>query len=438
MRIDRALGSLFPTTMVQRDDGGLAIGGVRLSTLAEQFGTPVQVVDEVALRAHARAYLTGLRSRRAHSRIAFASKSFPCSAIYRVMVEEGLDVDVAGGGELLTALAAGVPAERIVLHGNAKTDAELQMAQEAGVGTIVIDGWDDIRRLVDQPGTPQQVLLRVIPEVDAPTLAAISTGHRGSKFGIPLDQAAAAVAELRASSSVDLLGLHLHVGSQIRTVDSFTAAIAAVSGLGSFDVYDIGGGLGVRYQRADKVASVDEYLDAVTEAAVTHLPDTASLWIEPGRSLVAQAAVTLYRVVTVKRGQPTFVAVDGGIADNFEASTYVGTRFDAALCDRPTTGEPVELVGRQCESGDLFGSGIPLADPKPGDIVAMPMTGAYTFTLWNNYNGALRPPVVFVADGDSRLMVRRETYDELTARDVAVQGLRANAAPGSGMSVGTL
>jgi diaminopimelate decarboxylase len=432
MTIDPALASLFPATTVQQSDGGLEVGGVRLSEAAAQYGTPLQVVDEVALRAQARAYRNGLRGRRAHSRVAFASKSFPCSAIYRVMVEEGLDVDVAGGGELLTALAAGVPADRIVLHGNAKTDDEIQMASDAGVGTIVIDGWDDIRRLIDRSAPPQRVLLRVIPEVDAPTLAAISTGHRGSKFGLPMHQAAEAVTELRKSPNVNLLGLHLHIGSQIRTVESFTSAIAAVAHLGSFDVYDIGGGLGVRYQRTDQAASIDDYLDAIAQAATTHLPDAASLWIEPGRSLVAQAVLTLYRVVTVKRGDQTFVAVDGGIADNFEGSTYVGTRFDAALCDRPIAGAPVELVGRQCESGDLFASGLPLADPQPGDIVAMPMTGAYTYTLWNNYNGALRPPVVFVADGEARLMVRRETYDELTARDVAVQGIRSSGVPESG------
>jgi diaminopimelate decarboxylase len=312
------------------------------------------------------------------------------------------------------------PASRpIVLHGNAKTLEELTLAVDAGIGTVVVDGWDDIRRLTELPGPRQRVLLRVIPGVDAPTLAAISTGHHGSKFGLPLDQAERAIETLRASDRFELLGLHLHVGSQICTVDVFAEAVQAVSRLGAFDVYDVGGGLGVRYRRDDKAATLDEYVDAITEAAERHLPADARLWIEPGRSLVAQAAVTLYRVVTVKHGEPTFVAVDGGIADNLEASTYVGTRFDALLADRPTgRGQSVELVGRQCESGDLFASGLPLEDATPGDVVVVPMTGAYTYTLWSNYNGALRPPVVFVADGEARLVVRRETYDELTARDV--------------------
>jgi diaminopimelate decarboxylase len=183
-------------------------------------------------------------------------------------------------------------------------------------------------------------------------------------------------------------------------------------------VYDIGGGLGVRYTYDEHPPSVEEYLDVVTAAAAEHLPDSAQLWIEPGRSLVAQSQVTLYQVVTVKRGDPVFVAVDGGIADNFEASTYLGQRFEATLVNRVGGGSPVELVGRQCESGDLFASDLPLQDPRPGDLVAVPMTGAYNHTLANQYNGALRPPVVFVRDGRARAVVRRDTYDDLLARDV--------------------
>ena len=417
--IDPNLLSLFPDNATQASDGALLVGGVRLSELAESHGTPVMVVDEDALRAQARRYREGIERRRPGSSVAFASKSFPCSAVYRVMAEEGLHVDVAGAGELITALKAGVLPERIVLHGNAKTHEELQLAVDARVGTIVVDGWDDLRQLSNIGGPKQRVLLRVIPGVDAPTMAAISTGHHGSKFGMPIKEATLAIEQIRADGRFELLGLHVHVGSQIGSVDVFSEAVAAVSGLGEFSVYDVGGGLGVRYRRSDSVASVDQYLDAICQAASEHLPTTASLWIEPGRSLVARAGLTLYRVVTVKHGDPTFVAVDGGIADNFEASTYVGTRFDAVLADRPSGGgQPVELVGRQCESGDLFASDLPLEDPEPGDVIAMPMTGAYTYTLWNNYNGALRPPVVFVADGEPRLVVRRETYEELTIRDV--------------------
>ena len=418
MTIDPDLLSLFPSSSAVDTDGALTIGGVKLSTLADEFGTPVQVVDEAALRQRAREFTAGLRQRRPGSSVAFASKSFPCTAIYQVMAAEGLHIDVAGAGELLTALKAGVSAGQIVLHGNAKTDHELGLALEHGVGTVVIDGWDDISRLERLGGARQSVLLRVIPGVDAPTMAAISTGHHGSKFGLPLDEARRAIAHMQSSSRFKVRGIHLHIGSQILTVDAFAEAVAAVADLGTFDVYDVGGGLGVRYHRTDKAPTVAEYLDTITEAASVHLPEAAELWIEPGRSLVAQQAVTLYRVVTVKRGSPTFVAVDGGIADNMEASTYVGTRFDAALVDRPGGGAAVELVGRQCESGDLFASDLPLADPQVGDVVVLPVTGAYTYTLLSNYNGALRPPVVFVRDGSARLVVRRETYDELTARDV--------------------
>ncbi len=418
MSIDPDLLSLFPASTAMDADGALTIAGLGLSTLAHQFGTPVQIVDETALRQRARHFADGLTRRRPGSSVAFASKSFPCTAIYRVMAEEGLHIDVAGAGELITALKAGVPAGQIVLHGNAKTDHELGLAVEAGVGTVVIDGWDDISRLERLGSSPHSVLLRVIPGVDAPTMAAISTGHHGSKFGLALDEARRAITHMQTSDRFDVRGIHLHIGSQILTVDAFAEAVAAVADLGTFDVYDVGGGLGVRYHRADKAPTVDEYLDTITEAASTHLPDAAELWIEPGRSLVAQSAVTLYRVVTVKRGSPTFVAVDGGIADNMEASTYVGTRFDAVLADRPGGVDLVELVGRQCESGDLFASDLPLDVPQVGDVVAVPVTGAYTYTLLSNYNGALRPPVVFVQNGSARLVVRRETYDELTARDV--------------------
>jgi diaminopimelate decarboxylase len=409
---------LFPPGTVVDGDGALVVGGCRLPDLAAAFGTPTLVVDEAALRAQARRFREGLAERRRASHVAFASKSFPCTAVYRLMAEEGLAVDVAGGGELVMALAAGVDPATIVLHGNAKTDDELRRAVAAGVGTVVVDNTDDIDRLDRLVTGRQRVLLRVIPGVDAPTQAAISTGHHGSKFGLPLDAAGEAVTRLRRSPRFDLLGLHLHVGSQILDAEPFAQAVEAVAGLGEFDVYDVGGGLGVRYTYDEHPPTVEEYLDTLTAAAAEHLPDAAELWIEPGRSLVAQSTVTLYRVVTVKHGDPTFVAVDGGIADNFEASTYMGQRFEATVADRVGGGTPVELVGRQCESGDLFASGLPLQDPRAGDVVAVPMTGAYTHTLANNYNGALRPPVVFVRDGDARAVVRRDTYDDLLARDV--------------------
>jgi diaminopimelate decarboxylase len=410
--------ALFPDTTVLAEDGSLVVGGCRLEDVADEFGTPVYVVDEESLRNQARRYRRGLESRRPGSQVAFASKAFPCRAVYRLLAEEGLLVDVAGAGELLLALAAEVEPASIVLHGNAKTDAELALALGAGVGTIVIDGGDEIERIERMVGARQSVLLRIQPGVDPRTQAAVATGQRGSKFGVPLEAAPALIERIRASARLRLAGLHMHLGSQILETEPYSQAIAAIGGLGAFDVYDLGGGLGVRYRRGDRAPDLERYLDVVAEAASRHLPDAARIVLEPGRSLVARSTTTVYRIVNVKRGDPTFVAVDGGLADNFEASLYVGHCFDATLVGRVGGGDRVELVGRQCESGDRLASQVPLRDPRPGELVAMPMTGAYTHTLVNHYNGALRPAVVFCGAGVARAVVRRDTYDDLLAREL--------------------
>lgn len=413
-----SLLALFPDTARLADDGSLAVGGCRLDEVAGAFGTPVYVVDEESLRAQARRYRRGLESRRPGSRVAFASKSFPCRAVYRLLADEGLLVDVAGRGELRMALGAGVDPTSIVLHGNAKTDEEIALAVDAGVGTLVIDALEEIARVEERAAPGQRVWLRVQPGVDPRTDVGSSTGQRGSKFGVPLEAAPAAIERLRASRTLHLEGLHMHLGSQLLHLEPYAEAIEALAGLGRFDVYDLGGGLGVRYRRDQPAPDLDTYLDAVTAAVRRHLPDAARIVLEPGRSLVARSTLTLYRVVTVKRGQPTFVAVDGGIADNFEASVYVGTRFDATLVQRVGGGEPVEVVGRQCESGDRLAPAVPLCDPRPGDLVALPMTGAYTHTLVNHYNGALRPAVAFCRDGVARAVVRRDTDEDLLAREL--------------------
>jgi diaminopimelate decarboxylase len=415
--VDQLL-ALFPDTTCLAEDGSLVVGGCRLSDVALEFGTPVYVVDEDALRFQARRYRQGLESRRPGSRVAFASKAFPCRAVYRLLADEGLLVDVAGRGELLMALSAGVDAASIILHGNAKTDDELVLAVGAGVGTVVIDGIDEIERLDRLANSAQTVLLRIQPGVDPRTHSAIATGQRGSKFGVSLESAPAAIDRIHASRSLHLEGLHMHLGSQLLQIEPYVEAIEVVAGLGSFDVYDLGGGLGVPYRRDQPAPELDRFLNVVSEAARRHLPDAARIVLEPGRSLVARSTVTLYRVVNVKSGRPTFVAVDGGIADNFEASAYVGTHFDATLVARVGGGSPVELVGRQCESGDRLAPQVPLRDPRPGDLVAMPMTGAYTHTFVNHYNGALRPAVVFCRAGSARAVVRRDTDDDLLAREL--------------------
>ncbi|MEU6709462.1 diaminopimelate decarboxylase [Streptomyces wuyuanensis] len=416
-----ALVDLFPKGSHLAVDGGLVVGGCRVTELADRFGTPTVVVDEHALRDRARQYVRALAARWPNSQVIFASKSFPCTAVVRTLVEEGLGVDVAGGGELLTALAAGADPAHIVVHGNAKTDEELTMAVDAGVGTVVVDNFDDIDRLERLAGRREQrVLLRVIPEVDADTHAAMATGQRGSKFGLSVADAVAAVTRLRTSDRLRLDGLHVHVGSQLLDTEPFRRAVealTAVDELGEHAVYDLGGGLGVRYTYDDSPPTVEEYVQTLTDAARKHLPATARLIIEPGRSLVAEAAMTLYRVVTVKPGPRTLVAVDGGMADNLEPMLY-GQRFEAAVAARPGSGERCDLVGRHCESGDTLIRDIRLRAPKVDDVIAVPVTGAYCYSLSNNYNGARRPPVVFVRDGEAREVVRRETFGDLLRRDV--------------------
>jgi diaminopimelate decarboxylase len=396
--------------------GQLVVAGCRLKELAEEFGTPLYVVDEESLRREAGRLRTTLRDRWPNSKVVFASKAFPCAAVLELFAEEGIGVDVAGGGELAIALAAGVPPGEIVLHGNAKTEDELQMAVDAGVGTVVIDNHDDIDRLERIVTHRQHVLVRLLPGVQAETHAAVATGHHGSKFGLEPQEALRAIERVRASARLVLDGVHVHIGSQILSTEPFARAVETVGALGDFDVYDLGGGLGARYSYAEQPPSPEEWIGALVDAAERHLPARSRIMIEPGRSLVARSGLTLYRVVSVKRGRPTFVAVDGGMADNMEVALY-GQHFEAAIVDRPGSGAPVELVGRHCESGDRLISGLRLPDPQPGDVVAVPVTGAYCFTLANNYNGALRPPVIFCHGGDARVVVRRETFADLLRRN---------------------
>ncbi|MDE3083525.1 MAG: diaminopimelate decarboxylase [Acidobacteriota bacterium] len=412
---DAQLLGLFPSG-ARLDGDELVLGHWSATRLAQEFGTPALVIDEIALRARARRYREGFAQRWANSQVIWASKSLPCTALYRVMHEEGLGIDVAGGGELVMALAAGADPATFVLHGNAKTDRELEMAVEAGVGTIVIDNFDDIERLERLVGDVQGVLVRVLPQVAAATHEAIATGHANSKFGLSMDDARRAIARLRQSDRLRLDGLHVHVGSQILDTTPFTQAIETIAQLGDFPVYDLGGGLGARYTLDMRVPSVEEYLDALVTSARAHLSGDARLLIEPGRSMVAESAFTLYRVVTVKRGRRSFVAVDGGMGDNLEVSLY-GQAFDATLANRVGRGEPFTLVGRHCESGDQLIESVRLRDPQVGDLVAVPVTGAYCLTMANNYNGALRPPIVMVNGDDARVVLRRESYDDLLRRD---------------------
>jgi diaminopimelate decarboxylase len=398
-------------------DGEIAISGVRVSDLAAAFGTPAYIVDERALRQRIRDYREGLLRRWPNGQVYFASKAFPSTAVYRVMADEGLGIDVAGGGELVMALAGGAHASDILVHGNAKTDADLRMAVDAGVGLIVIDNLEEIERLSEIVTGTQDVLVRFRPDVDAQTHSAMATGQGDSKFGLGLDDARAAIRMIEESRGLRMRGVHVHIGSQVFDTTSFGEAIGALSALGNHEIYDVGGGLAERYTYDDPDVGVDEYLDAVTAAAKKWLPAGSRLIIEPGRSLVARAGVTMYRVVNVKRGNRNLVAIDGGMADNLEVSLY-GQRFEATLSDRFQGDELVSIVGRHCESGDQLIDGVMLDAPAAGDLLVVPVTGAYCFTMANNYNGALKLPVIFVNDGVPRLAVRRETYEDILARDM--------------------
>ncbi len=411
--------SLLPSNAAI-DGPDLLIGGCSLTELAAEFGTPAFIIDEQALRDRARAYVHGLSARHPGGRVCFAVKSFPSASMIRVLASEGLGLDVVGGGELRIALAAGADPAGIVMHGNAKSDDDIQAALDAEIGYIIVDGFDDIDRIARLARRRTPVLLRVSPGIESHTHAALATGGKESKFGVPVERVPDAVARMRAAPMIDMRGLHAHIGSQITDLQQFEAEVAALATLGEFAVYDLGGGLGVRYEPGDAAPTIEDYLDRLVTAVHRHLGRGIELLIEPGRSVVAPAAVTLYRVVTIKRAGRLHVAVDGGMGDNLEHSLY-GQRFTPLVVGRWDEPEVLaDLVGRHCESGDILTPDVLLRSPQIGDLVVVPVTGAYCFTMGNNYNAALRPPVIYCSDGRARLGVRRETMDELLNREVGL------------------
>ncbi len=403
---------ILPRTAATDAAGRLRVGGVALADVAAEFGTPAFVFDEQGLRETAREYVREFTSRHARTEVHFASKALPCAPVTRILAEEGLGCDVAGNGELAIALKAGFDPAKILLHGNAKSDEDIADAVEAGVGLIVIDNADDVARLKRLAPASQRVLVRINPDVPADTHASVATGGKEDKFGVPLAQAPALLDE--AGSAFDLRGLHVHIGSQLLTLGGFARAAEAIAALGEFGTYDLGGGLGIAY-RDEVVPSIGDYAQATIDALLEHLGD-AELIVEPGRSLVGRSGVTLYEVTTVKRHAVTHVAVNGGMGDNLEPMLY-GTVFTPRILDADRPDEVCDVVGRHCESGDLLVRGATLATPRVGDTLLMPATGAYCYSLQNNYNGARKPPVVIVKDGVARLAVRRETLSDLTSRD---------------------
>jgi diaminopimelate decarboxylase len=417
---------LLPDTAAVADDGMLTIGGCRVDDLAAAHGTPLFVYDEAHLRARCREAVAAF----GRERVVYATKAFLCRAMARLAHEEGLLLDVASGGELHVALAAGVPASACTLHGNNKSVGELREAIEAGVRYVVVDSFDELDRLDalhrDGVGPAPDVVLRVTPGVHAHTHEYIATGQDDSKFGFNLanGDAARAVERARASASVRLRGLHCHIGSNVFAATSFARAAEVMARFAApLDLPDLvlGGGLGVAYVAGEEAPTITQWGNVLRDACDS-LGVRSRVSVEPGRAIVGAAAVTVYAVGTIKHIPEvrTYVAVDGGMSDNPRPVLY-GSGYEAFLPRAVEAERPLHarVVGKHCESGDvlLFDARLP-DGVRVGDLLATAVTGAYGHSMGSNYNKITRPPVVFVADGRDRVVVRRETYDDLLATDV--------------------
>lgn len=434
--VNELMPVLWPRTVVRAEDGALRLGGASVPALAEEFDTPAYLFDEADFRARCREF----REAFAGTDVFYAGKAFLCKAVVRIIAEEGLFLDVCTGGELAVALAAGMPPERIKMHGNNKSVAELTRALDAGVGWLVLDSFDEIDRLTAlarERGARPAVLIRVTVGVEAHTHEYIATAHEDQKFGFSLTSGAAAkaIGRVLAEGVLDLQGLHSHIGSQIFDTAAFEVAARRVLGLQQairdehgveLPELDLGGGFGIAYTSQD-----DPSTPAVLAAGLTKIvaDECAArrlrlprLAIEPGRAIVGPAVVTLYRVGTVKDvdGIRTYVSVDGGMSDNIRPALY-GAAYSATVAGRRSAAPPLltRVVGKHCEAGDIVVKDEFLpADVQPGDLVAVPGTGAYCRSMASNYNHVPRPPVIAVADGRARVIVRRETEDDLLALDV--------------------
>lgn len=424
---------LLPDTASVGADGWLRVGRCSLQDLAEEFGTPLFVYDEDHLRARCREAVAAFGPG-----VAYASKAFLCLAMARLVHEEGMHIDVATLGEIHVALAAGVPPGDLVFHGNNKDDASLRFARSCGVGRIVVDSFDELARLESlhqEDGLRPRVLLRVTPGVEAHTHEFVRTGQEDSKFGFTLTTGMARTARNIAtnSNSVELVGLHMHIGSQVFVADFFRQAVEAISDFArdvALPELSIGGGIGVAYLNEDRAPTISEWAASIHEAAAT-AGLTARVTAEPGRAIAASAGMTVYRIGTVKAlpGIRTYVSVDGGMSDNPRPILY-GSEYEAFLPRSPFAPRDTEarIVGMHCESGDVVvREAILPGDFSRGDLVATPVTGAYGYSMSSNYNKALRPAVVFVSGGEARVVVRRETVSDLMRLDVPPPDLVASA-----------
>jgi diaminopimelate decarboxylase len=406
------------------EEGELSLGGVKAAALADEFGTPVVVYCERTLLDAARAY----RRAAPGALVAYSAKAFPSIPLLRLFAAEGLGADVSTLGELEYALRAGVPGERIVVHGNNKSDEELRAAAAAGVGLVVLDALDEVERAADTG--LRRVLVRVTPGIEADTHAAIRTAHHGSKFGLPPEQALHSIRDAQAAG-LEPVGLHVHIGSQLLDTQAARTSVEWIAGFAADcraeldwtpEVVDLGGGLGIQYVEDEAAPAIEDFVGALRERLEhewrLHGLSVPQLVLEPGRSLVGHAGVTLYRVGVVKEASEalTYVAVDGGMSDNPRPQLY-GARYTALLANRAD--EPPEggysVCGKHCESGDVMIERVRLPRPRRGDVLAVPGTGAYTLGMGSNYNGVPRPGAVLVADGSGRVIRRRETVDDLLA-----------------------
>jgi len=425
---------IYPHTTRHNPAGHLEIGGCDVVDLAREFGTPLFIYDEQSLRDQCRAYHAAFGARTDRYEIVYASKAFSCRAMCELVAQEGLSLDVATGGELAAARAAAFPPERIYFHGNNKSVAEIESGLDAGIGHFVVDSFEEIGRLeaaAAARGRRQQVLVRVTPGVRPTTHDFVQTGQQDSKFGFGLadGRAEEAVRRLRDAAHLELVGVHAHIGSQIFALDSYRREVEVLfialddwrRDVGfECRIFNMGGGLGIRYTSADMPSSIEELAEvgvsAVREGAERHGMMMPTLFVEPGRSIAGKAAVTAYTVGTVKviPGVRTYVAVDGGMSDNLRPMLY-DSRYEAMLASKAEVpaSEVVTIAGKHCESGDVLVRDVHIAPPEPGDILVTPGTGAYGYAMANNYNAQPRPAVVMVAEGRARVIIARETWEDV-------------------------
>ena len=425
---------IYPHTSRHDAAGHLEIGGCDVVELADTFGTPLFVYDEQTLRDQCRAYLAAFAAHGREFRIVYASKAFSCRAMIELVAQEGLALDVASGGELAAARAAGFAPADIFFHGNNKTAAELALALDYGIGYVVVDSFSEIAALdaaAGRRGVVQKVLVRITPGVTPATHPAVQTGQPDSKFGFGLTegQATEALSICLAARHLEPVGVHAHIGSQIFDLSSYRREIEVLFiALDDWRrdfgfecrVFNMGGGLGIRYTEADMPSSIAEFAEtsvtAVRAGAERHGMAMPRIFVEPGRSIAGKAAVTAYTVGTVKviPGVRTYVAVDGGMSDNLRPMLY-DSRYEAMLASKaesPAT-DVVTVAGKHCESGDVLVRDVHIAPPEPGDILVTPGTGAYGYCMANNYNAQPRPAVVMVAGGQARVIIERETWDDV-------------------------